>query len=119
MLDLLADAILENHELVLREIGDRLALAIDHTHIDRHERRHAPEDRRRLGLRRRLLIRRRGNYGRGRNEEDERCQRADHANRHCGHYARLAKSKAHMKDMKIMKDMKAALTWRPPAAARR
>jgi len=24
-----------------------------------------------------------------------------------------------MKDMKIMKDMKAALTWRPPAAARR
>jgi len=22
-----------------------------------------------------------------------------------------------MKDMKIMKDMKAALTWRPPAAA--
>jgi hypothetical protein len=33
--------------------------------------------------------------------------------------AQLAKSQANMKSMKDMKDMKAALTWRPPAAARR
>ena len=67
-LDLLDDAVLEHREVIRREIGERLAVAIEDRDIDAHELRARAE----RGLLGRLLLRQQTSRHHRRHDEDAR-----------------------------------------------